>query len=133
MTYANAVRKQNTSVINNRQHEKVEEEGSSTKYVLKNVQGNIPSDINGHGNAVIAAITDVKTVRVDKGQNKLPSRGTRRTVRRGIGCLGMKVAVEEKLQRIMLIRSNKQEANAAAHNKMPSPLIHQELKSISKK
>ena len=53
--------------------------------------------------------------------------------RRGIGCLGMKVAVEEKLQRIMLIRSNKQEANAAAHNKMPSPLIHQELKSISKK
>jgi hypothetical protein len=94
---------------------------------------NYPSDTNGHGNAVIAAITDVKTVRVDKGQNKLPSRGTRRTVRRGIGCLGMKVAVEEKLQRIMLIRSNKQEANAAAHNKMPSPLIHQELKSISKK
>ena len=36
--------------------------------------------------------------------------------RRGIGCLGMKVAVEEKLRRIMLIRSNKQEANAAAHN-----------------
>ena len=28
----------------------------------------------------------------------------------------MKVAVEEKLRRIMLIRSNKQEANAAAHN-----------------
>jgi len=27
--------------------------------------------------------------------------------RRGIGCLGMKVAVEEKLRRIMLIRSNK--------------------------
>jgi len=38
--------------------------------------------------------------------------------RRGIGCLGMmKVAVEEKLRRIiMLIRSNKREANAAAHN-----------------
>ena len=27
----------------------------------------------------------------------------------------MKVAVEEKLRRIMLIRSNKREANAAAH------------------
>ena len=36
--------------------------------------------------------------------------------RRAIGCLGMKVAVEEKLRRIMLIRSNKREANAAAHN-----------------
>jgi len=36
--------------------------------------------------------------------------------RRGIGCLGMKVAAEEKLRRIMLIRLNKKEANAAAHN-----------------
>ena len=36
--------------------------------------------------------------------------------RRAIGCLGMKAAVEEKLRRIMLIRSNKREANAAAHN-----------------
>ena len=36
--------------------------------------------------------------------------------RRGIECLGMKVAVEEKLRRIMLIRSNKREANAVAHN-----------------
>ena len=36
--------------------------------------------------------------------------------RRGIGCLGMKVAVEEKLRRIMLIWSNKREPNAAAHN-----------------
>jgi hypothetical protein len=35
--------------------------------------------------------------------------------RRAIGCLGMKAAVEEKLRRIMLIRSNKREANAAAH------------------
>ena len=35
---------------------------------------------------------------------------------RAIRCLGMKVAVEEKLRRIMLIRSNKREANAAAHN-----------------
>ena len=181
---------------------------------------NYPSDTNGHGNAVIAAITDVKTVRVDKGQNnyrpgvqggqsimravkkktgytrnaylkkamKLDekfapgdinrpfSQAIKQTIatgnviplvsgafaevnveaqrlivkcakhaaalednsditpeeissakgsaynlllsqfRRGIGCLGMKVAVEEKLRRIMLIRSNKQEANAAAHN-----------------
>ena len=30
--------------------------------------------------------------------------------------IGMKVAVEEKLRRIMLIRSNKREVNAAAHN-----------------
>jgi hypothetical protein len=181
---------------------------------------NYPSDTNGHGNAVIAAITDVKTVRVDKGQNnyrpgvqggqsimravKKKTGYTRNAYlkkamkldnkfapgdinrpfsqaitqtfatgnviplvsgafaevnveaqrlivkcakhaaalednsditpeeissakgsaynlllsqfRRGIGCLGMKVAVEEKLRRIMLIRSNKQEANAAAHN-----------------
>jgi len=30
---------------------------------------NFPSDTNGHGNAVITAITDVKTVRIDKAQN----------------------------------------------------------------
>ena len=30
---------------------------------------NYPSDANGHGNAVIAAITDVKTVRIDKAQS----------------------------------------------------------------
>jgi len=27
---------------------------------------NFPSDSNGHGNALIAAITDVKTARIDK-------------------------------------------------------------------